>query len=294
MFDPVNDMLVFAAVARAGSITRAGKALRLPKSTVSRRMASLEERLGTRLLLKSTRRLVLTQAGEAFLERCLRLADEVDDVLAFASGLDDQPRGMLRVTMPPDFGDLVLVDAIASFTARYPEIQLVLDESQRYVDLIAERFDLALRAGVLPDSSLVARRLMTLESGIFASPSYLARWPAPRTPGELASHNFVILEGRTRFDRLRLHSGQRRVEAVLEGTLTVSTSRMQLRLGLAGAGAIVYPGRYCEDAVREGRLVRLLPEWSTEPAPIWLVTPSGRLLPRKTVLFIEHVLTAVK
>nr|WP_246357603.1 LysR family transcriptional regulator [Pyxidicoccus fallax] len=287
-------MLVFAAVARAGSLTRAGKALGLPKSTVSRRMAALEARLGSKLLLKSTRRLVLTEAGEAFLERCQRLADEVDDALAFASDLADQPQGTLRVTMPPGMGEPRLIGAITDFMARYPRISLLLDESQRYVDLATERFDLALRAGTLPDSaSLVARRLMTTTSSLFASPAYLARHPKPRTPAELAGHGFIVLEGRTRFDRIRLRSGPRRMEVELESRLTATTSLMQLALGLAGAGLIVFPNPYCQEEVRSGRLVRLLPEWSTEPAPLWIVTPSRRLLPRKTVLFIEHLLAAM-
>ena len=286
-------MLIFAAVARAGSLTRAGRGLDLPKSTVSRRLAALEERLGSRLLVRTTRKLVLTEAGEAFLERCQRLADDVDDALAFASELADAPRGTLRVTMVPDLGPLLLSDAIASFVARYPRIAIELDESARYVDLASERFDLALRAGKLADSSLVARRLLNLTSGLFASPDYLARHPPPHTPAELAEHAFVILAGRTRFDHFVLLAGGRGTSVSLRTAVIATTSGMQRALALAGVGPIVYPERLCVEDVARGRLVRLLPELRTEPTPLWLVTPSRRLLPRKTSLFIEHLMAQV-
>ncbi|HWO23871.1 MAG TPA: LysR family transcriptional regulator [Kofleriaceae bacterium] len=297
MFNEINDMLVFAAVGDTGSITRAGKLLGLPKSTVSRRLGALEERLGSQLLLRSARRLVLTEAGQVLLERCQRLAHEAEDALAFASELTDQPIGTLRVTMPPDFGRLFLAHAIASFTAQYPRISLVLDESQRYVDLATERFDVAIRAGELPDSSLVARPLLAMPRGIFASPAYLARTSTPRVPADLADHQFVILEGRTRFDRFELRNEQRneqrRAEVIVSGAITVTSGSMQQELACAGVGAIVYTEHFCADAVRAGRLVRLLPDWTSAPAPLSIVTPSRRLLPRKTVLFVEHLLATV-
>jgi DNA-binding transcriptional LysR family regulator len=293
VFQQVNDMLVFAAVARAGSLTGGGKSLGLPKSTVSRRLAALEDRLGSQLVVRTARRLLLTDAGTAFLERCQRLADDVDDALAFAADLADEPHGTLRVTMPPGFGDSVLAAAIASFAARHPRVALHLDESQRYVDLAAERFDLAVRAGVLPDSSLVARLLFTHTSGLFASPAYLARRPAPATPADLDDHRFLILEGRGRFDRVRLHSGERQVDVDLAGTITATSTGMQLALCLAGVGAMIHSGRTCDEHLRAGRLVRLLPAWHAAPAPVWIVTPSRRLLPRKTTLFIEHLVAAL-
>ncbi len=290
MFNEVADMLVFAAVGRSGSITRAGKSLGLPKSTVSRRLAALEERLGNQLLVRSARTLILTDAGRVLLERCEHLADEVNDTLAFASELTDQPTGTLRITMPPDLGTVLLAGALASFTARYPRISLFLDESQRYVNIAAERFDIALRSGELADSSLVARRLVTIRQGLFASPAYLARMPVPQTPAELVNHRFILLEGRVRFDSFELRSEQRRAQVALTGAVTATSSGLQLALAYQGVGAIVYTQRFCEEAVRAGRLVHLLPGWSTAPTPIWIVTPSRRLLPRKTVLFIEHLM----
>jgi len=290
MFTDVTDMLLFAAVARAGSLTRAGQSLGLPKSTISRRMAALEERVGSRLLHKTTRRLVLTEAGTGFLEHCQRLAEEADNALRYAGDIADRPRGKLRVTMPPDLNDPRLHAAITDFCQRYPEVAVELDESSRFVDLATEQYDLALRAGVLSDSELTARRLTDLSWGIYASPSYLSQQPAPRTPADLAKHQFVILQGRTRIERLELRHAQRQASVTLNSQITATTSGMLLRLALAGAGPIWYPQAQALEGVQSGRLVQLLPEWTAEPSRLWIVTPSRRLLARKTVLFIDCLL----
>ena len=292
VFTEITDMLVFAAVARAGSLTRAGQALGLPKSTVSRRIASLEERVGSRLMHKTTRRLVLTDAGEAFLEHCQKLADEADEALSFAGELSSEPRGVLRVTMPPDLSDRRLHDAIKSFIERYPSITLELDESQRYVDLTAERVDVALRAGVLEDSGLVARRLCELKGGPYASPSYLKKHGTPKVPKDLADHPFIVLRGRVRFDHFELSSGEERAQVELPSRVTATTGGMQQNLAIAGAGLAMLPESFAGDAVQARQLVRLLPKWTLSFAPLWIVTPSRRLLPRKTVLFIEHLMAS--
>lgn len=292
MLDDLQDMLIFAAVARAGSITRAGETLGLPKSTVSRRLAALEERLGSRLIIKTTRKLTLTESGEAFLERCERLADDVEEARAFASGLAEAPRGTLRVTMPPDLGT-VLGNAFATFAERYPEIEMDLDLSPRFVDLVAERFDCAIRGGVLPDSSLVARRLFEMQSGAFASPSYLARHGSPSAPGDLAQHSFIILHGREARDQVCLEHGRRREQVPLHGRIRVNGLGMQIKLAQVGAGMAVLPEVYVQDDLQAGRLVRVLPEWHLQPNSVWIVTPTRRLLPRKTALFIEHLVAAL-
>lgn len=294
MFSEVTDMLVFAAVARAGSLTRAGHALGLPKSTVSRRIATLEERIGSRLMHKTTRKLVLTDAGEAFLEHCQKLADEADEALSFARDLSSEPRGTLRITMPPDIDDLRLPEAIAEFSDRYPGIAIVVDESQRHVDLNSEHFDLAIRAGALDDSSLVARKLCELPGGVFAAPSYVKRYGKPRTPDDLAKHRFVVLEGSKRLDRLELKRGEETSRVQLPSQLTVTTGGMLIRLGLTGIAAFAFPIAFTTSQVESGKLVQLLPAWSSAPTPLWLVTPSRRLMPRKTTLFIEHLLARFK
>jgi DNA-binding transcriptional LysR family regulator len=286
MLEQVTDLLIFAAVARAGSLTRAGHTLGLPKSTVSRRLAALEERLGHRLVTRSARHLALTEVGEAMLERCERLSEEVDNALAFASDLFDPPRGTLRVTMPPDLG---LWDELASFAERYPTIALVVDESARFVDLVVERFDVALRSGSLPDSSLIARPLPMEREGVFASPAYLERASVPSSPADLEQHEFIILEGRRRFDRFELVRNAEQASVVLQGRVTVSSSAALRQFALRGIGLILTtPSRVAAD-LETSRLMRVLPDWSTQLYPTWIVTPSRRLLPRKTTLFIEHL-----
>jgi DNA-binding transcriptional LysR family regulator len=286
MLEQVTDMLVFVAVARAGSVTRAGRALGLPKSTISRRLAALERHLGHRLLTRSARHLVLTEIGEALLERCQRLSEEAESALTFAGDLFDPPRGTLRVTMPPDLG---LWEDFADFAEKYPSLSLVLDESARFVDIILERFDVALRTGPLADSSLVARPLPMEREGVFASPAYLARHPGPSEPAQLADHDFIVLEGRRRYDQIELERGRDHARVSLRGHVVVSSSAALRHFALRGIGMIVTMPSRIADELEQSRLVRVLPDWSTQLYPTWIVTPSRRLLPRKTTLFIEHL-----
>lgn len=293
MFTELSDLLVFAAVGRAGSFTRAGEALGLPKSTISRRITALEERLGQRLLVRSTRALSLTDAGAALLDRCQNLADEVDEALAFASELADEPAGSLRVTIPPNLG---MWDEFARFSERFPAIDLYVEESTRFVDLTTERFDVAIRVGNLPDSSLIARPLPSGRTGVFASARYLAEHGEPDRPEDLAAHRFVVLQGRRRLDRYELErSGEpERVEVSLSSRLTVTTTGMLRELALRGAGLIIDHVHEVQAELRPEPLVRVLPQWSAEGDKLWLVTPSRSLLPRKTMVFLEHFAQAAE
>ena len=190
-----DDLLVFARVMESGSFSRAAERLQLPKSTVSRRIAALEERLGEKLLQRSTRRLTLTDFGQGVLEHARVLAGEVDDALALALHRQQRPTGRLRVSMPGDFAHQALKAMLCRFVGDYPEVQLELDLSPRRVDLIAEGFDIAVRMGQLPpDSHLAARRLAMFSSGLYASPDYLARHGEPQLPeGLLSMHGLMIL-----------------------------------------------------------------------------------------------------
>src|SRR5574337_1963632 len=174
---PANDLIVFAHVVAAGSFTRAADLTGLPKATLSRRLAELETALGERLLQRSTRRLALTDFGAQMLDHARRLQDESEAALALAQQRQAVPQGTLRVSLPPEFQELSLVQVVAEFSRRYPGVRLELDLSARRVDLVAERFDLAVRAATqLPDdATLVARRVVTLDSGLYASGDYLRR-----------------------------------------------------------------------------------------------------------------------
>src|SRR3546814_649666 len=185
-----NDLIVFAHIVDAGSFSRASAHTGLPKSTLSRRMTALESLLGQRLLTRSTRRLAITEFGETILKHARRLLDETEAAAALAQHQQITPQGTLRVSLPPEFHELELVPFLTRFSKEYPALRLELDLSSRRVDLIAERFDVAVRiANRLPDdNTLVARQLATLHNGLYASPSYLAARGVPTDPADLSSH----------------------------------------------------------------------------------------------------------
>ena len=206
-----NDLLIFARVADEGSFSRAAERLGLPKSTVSRRISLLEERLGERLMVRTTRRLRLTELGERLLEHARRVATEVEDVAVLVEHRKDAPVGRLRVAMPSDLAILLLADALAAFVAMHPAVSLELDLSARRVDLLGENVDLAVRIGTPPDDALLAaRRVGVFPIGLYAAPSYLGERGDPGTPDDLARHDALRLLGRDGEPaRWRLLQGER-------------------------------------------------------------------------------------
>jgi DNA-binding transcriptional LysR family regulator len=192
-----NDLILFAQVMEAGSFSRAAERMDLPKSTVSRRITQLETALGERLLMRTTRRLTITDFGERILDHARRLLEETEAASALAQHRQATPRGVLRASLLPDFVELDLTSLCLQYAARYPEVRLELDLSPRRVDLLVERYDLAVRAASrLPDdNTLVARKLHEMRLGLYASPAYLARYGEPETPEDLKKHVCLSLIG---------------------------------------------------------------------------------------------------
>lgn len=286
-----DDYILFATIAEQQSMVRAAEHLSIPKATVSRRLNQLEAALGQRLLIRTTRRLTLTEFGSEFLEHCRRIAEEVANARDFARSRDAQPRGHLRVSMPGDYARHHFSRAIATFIQNHPEIQLDLDLSSRRVDLIGERYDLAIRMGELEsDATLVARKIDEQQFGLYASPIYLALHAAPLQPGDLLFHAAVRMPGpRGSPAPWHLTYGNTVWEAIPPGRLTVNTPDMIQQLLLDGAGIGALPCAFAADDVRSGHLLRILPEWSLPAVPAWAVMPTRRHLPTKTRAFLEHL-----
>ncbi|MDD3884348.1 MAG: LysR substrate-binding domain-containing protein [Gallionella sp.] len=286
-----DDLLLFTTVAEQGSLVRAAEQLGMPKATVSRRLGHLEAQLKQRLLLRTTRRLTLTDFGASFLEHCQRVGEEVSLALDFAHSQQAQPHGHLRISMPGDYARQHFSRAIATFIETYPDITLDLDLSSRRVDLIGERFDLAIRMGALEnDSQLVARKIDEQKISLYASPIYLALHAAPRHPDELQQHMAVrLLSARGLSSPWRLSNGADLWEGIPPGRLAASSPDMIQQLLLDGAGIGALPCRFAEEDVRKGCLLPILPEWSLPAVPAWAVTPMRRYLPSKTRLFLAHL-----
>ncbi len=291
-----NDLILFAQVMETGSFSRAAERTGLPKSTLSRRITTLETKLGERLLTRSTRRLAITEFGERILEHARRLLEETEAASAMALHRQGVPRGVLRVSMPPDFVELDLTPFLLQFAASYPEVRLELDLSPRRVDLLAERFDLAVRvASRLPDdSTLVARKLCELANGLYASPAYLARYGIPEKPQDLLEHIGLRLIGGNG-DALpwRLSRGAEQWEGMPDGPLAANSPRLQRDLARHGMGIVGIDDRFAQNWVEQGLLERVLPEWALPAVTIWCVTPGRRLLPARTTAFIDMLRIAL-
>lgn len=290
MESDADDLLLFARVMEAGSFSRAAERVHWPKSTVSRRIAALETRLGEKLLLRSTRKLSLTDFGAGVLEHARAVAAEVDGALALALHRQQKPSGRLRVSMPADFAQHVAAGMLAEFTIRHPEVSLELDLTPRRVDLIGEGFDLAIRMGQLDeDSQLAARRLATTHWGLYAAPAYLARVGEPLLPQALDSMHGLMLLGRDGEAlpwRLSREGAEPYVCRPAERTLANAPSLLAA-LAEAGVGIAGVDRLMVREALHLGRLQRLLPDWQLPGSTCWAVFPERRLMPLRTRVFLE-------
>ncbi|MFG6465080.1 LysR family transcriptional regulator [Roseateles sp. BYS87W] len=290
MESDADDLLLFARVMDAGSFSRAAERVRWPKSTVSRRIAALEARLGEKLLHRSTRRLALTDFGAGVLEHARAVAAEVDGALALALHRQSRPSGRLRVSMPADFAQSVAATMLSRFAQQYPEVQLELDLTPRRVDVVGDGFDLAIRMGELdPDSQLAARRLATTHWGLYAAPDYLARMGEPLLPEALASLHGLLLLGRNGEPvPWRLSQADEAPVVLRPSQRTVANSpNLLAQMALAGVGIAGLDRLMVADALATGRLQRVLPQWHLPGDTAWAVFPERRLMPLRTRVFLE-------
>ncbi len=286
--DPYS-LVLFARVADGGSFSRAAERVGLPKSTVSRRIAALERALGERLLLRTTRKLTLTEFGQHLLVHARQVADEIDAASSLALHRQAQPSGRLAVSLPTDPFGIDLAHFVADFLLRYPAITLDLDLSSRRVDLIGENFDLAIRMGALPDdATLVARRMFACPWSLFAAPSYLALRGVPRSPDDLARHDGVAIRKRTGDAQpWQLAQPDHRWEGLPQLRASANSPELLVQFALEGIGIAPAPDWLAAAHVERGALKRVLPDWRLPEAIGWAVTPGRRLMPAKTRVFLE-------
>lgn len=285
----LNDVAVFVRVVDGGSFTRAAEQLGLPKSAVSRRVARLEEALGARLLQRSTRRLHLTEAGTRYHQHATQALATLGDAATEIGELQDEPRGSVRLTAPPDLAFDYLTEPLAKFAKQYPKVAVELVLTVRRVDLVAEGVDFALRAGTLRDSSLIARRIVVTPLVPMAAQSYVARRGLPRQPEELARHDCILFRpenGRNRWTLIGPH-GERTVSVT--GPLAADDMRFVRELTLTGIGIGLIPMSTLAKPSQKKRLVRVLPEWCGPGGSLYLVYPAARHVPQRVMLLREHL-----
>lgn len=283
----LNEIAAFTSVVRAGSFTAAAQELGMPKSTVSRKVSDLEARLNARLLQRTTRKLSLTDAGRTYFDYAVRIVNEIEAAESAVGSLQDKPRGLLRVSVGPNFQ--WLTDIIAHFMKRNPEVQLEVLSTGRNVDLVEERFDVAIRAGALADSSLVARKLGSVTWFLVATPAYLRKKRRPRAPDDLKHHDCILFGAGSAAAHLRLENGGETREVAVSARLLVSDFDIVYAAALAGLGIAPLPAFRCVDDLREHRLERVLRGWAPPPVPVHIVYPTARHLSAKVKSFVEYV-----
>jgi len=284
----LSEIGVFVKVVQVGSFSQAARDLGLPKSTVSRKVAQLEERLGARLLQRTTRKVALTEVGAMYHERCARILPELEDAERAVLELQDVPRGLLRIAAPLRFG--MLGPVVAEFLSIYPDVRVDVVCSDRIVDLIEEGFDLAIRAGTLADGSLIARRLMdSIPHFVVAAPSYVERRGEPDEPSELSRHDCLLFSGNRERGTWRFKRGAKQVDVQIAGRATINDFELIRQAALAGHGIARVPAPVACADLRAGRLVRVLEEWHTTEVPLSIVYPSTRHLSPKVRAFIDLV-----
>jgi len=290
MLDHLAGVSVFARVVEANSFTAAASALGLSKAAVSKQVARLEDRLGVRLLNRSTRRLGLTEAGQDFYARARRILDELDEAEQAASSRQLNPRGLLRVSVPVTYGVHFVAPILPGFMRRYPEVQVELVMNDRFVDLIDEGFDLAIRVAALPDSSLIARRLQRARNLLYAAPSYLERFGAPATPADLVRHECLLYTYLSSGDEWRFTAPDGKPFGVkVSGPLRANNGDVLRLAALEGLGIAYAPDFFVNADVAAGRLVPLLTEWRAPEAAVHAVYPPGRPLGAKVRVFIDYL-----
>ena len=280
------DLRAFARIADLGSVSGAARALRMPKSSVSRSLVRLEEAVGAVLVERSTRHLRMTDAGLLLQRHARRILDDVGEAENAVGGLVGLPRGDLRVSAPFTFAAGPLADMLPQFLARYPEVRVMLTIDNRVIDLLAEEYDVAIRIGPLVDSELIARRLTTLALLPYASPAYLDGHPAIKAPSDLAKHRIIGHRSAKEVWPFRAKSGAKR-EVEIEAQTVVPEPDVARTMLLAGAGIGILPEFRAVDAIASGTLIRVLPNYDHRSVEVHALYPSHRSLSAKVRVFID-------
>lgn len=281
VLDELRAMAVFATVVRCGSFAAGARALGLTRAVVSHHVRALETRIGVPLAQRSTRSFSLTPAGEAFRVHCERLLDEANDGMRGMALLRAEPSGQVRITCSHHFGSKRILPALLAFRRRYPSIRLHVAMSDANVDLVQQGMELAVRAGPLGDSDLVARHLVSEPTMLCAAPSYLRRRPAPASAADLAQHRWVLYPPSQR--SMKLGETGQEAEVAVDGDIVTDSAAARLAFVLAGEGIARLPAYDAATPLATGELVQVLPQLQTAPLEIFVVHgrrigPSARLL----------------
>ncbi|MGO8916713.1 MAG: LysR family transcriptional regulator [Stellaceae bacterium] len=288
--DRLTSLEVFVKVVESQSFAAAAREVGLSPAMVSKHIQALEERLGARLLNRTTRRLSLTEVGRGYFERARQLLTELEEADRAASDLQAAPRGLLKMNAPFSFGIRHVGPAVAAYLAAYPEVSIDISLNDRYVDILAEGVDLALRIGRLADSSLIARRLAPIRLVVCAAPAYLERHGTPRTPQDLAAHNCLLYTYASTVDEWRfIGPGGEDAVVRVSGHLLANNGDIIVAAALDGLGIALAPTFMAGEHVQAAKLVTLLPGYAAPEGALYAVYPPGRHLSPKLRSFVDFL-----
>ena len=287
--DVLNAMKTYAAVVTTGSFTRAAERLDISKALASKYVRQLEEHLGVRLLNRTTRRMSVTEVGEAYYKRCKQVLDDIEELESATSDQQAAPRGTLLISAPATFGEFYLARAVARYQEEYPEVSVEMALSDRFVNIVDEGFDLAVRIGTLQDSSLIARRIAPSRVVVCASPGYLARKGVPHHPRELESHCCVVDTNLRSLDKWMFDEGGDVFAVKVKGRFRVNNAIAVREALLAGQGIGYVPTYAIGDELKNGKLEIILESFEGSGSGIYAVYPHNRHLASKVRTFVDFL-----
>lgn len=285
--DTLTCMKTFRAVVQEGGFSAAGRKLGYSKVLVSKYVGQLEERLNTRLLQRTTRKVSLTTAGKAYFERCVQLLDDFDDLEESIHEKSKAVKGLLRISAPVSFAELCLMPVIAAFAQTHPQVTIEITLSDRFLDLVDDNIDIAIRIAHLPDSSLIAKRLAQVEVIACATPAYLNRHGLVQHPHELQHHKLIQDTNITNSQRWIFGHGRQELTVEVDGQLKVNSARAARELALSDFGIALCPSFVVQQDINAGSLTPILSSFRPEPLGIYAVYTHKRHLSPRVRLFIE-------
>ncbi|MEO6920778.1 MAG: LysR family transcriptional regulator [Collimonas sp.] len=283
----LNDIAIFVKVAQFESFSRAAHALGMPVSTVSRRVSELEQQLGVTLLQRTTRKLTLTAQGVDYFHQCNEPLNILADAERVLKQTQENPEGTLKITVPVVLREQAFMDFISAFLKSYPRIKIDLFISNEFINLVEQNVDVAIRFGDLEDSTLIAKKLGAGVRYLVATPEYLEGRAIPAKPDDLKAHQCVLLNGKNGEAKWDLASGRKRISVEVAGSVSSRDFNSVSFFTHRGHGIGLLPLNYCEELLKNGKLVRILPQWSSVQIPVHVLYPTRKFLPARLLVFLE-------
>jgi LysR family transcriptional regulator, transcriptional activator for dmlA len=288
--NPNSELAFFCLLVKQGSLAATAREMNLTPPAVTKRLAQLEERLGVRLLNRTTRRISLTNEGEVYFANAQRILGDIEEMESLVSGSRAVPKGLLRVNAPLGFGRSYIGPAISAFTKRYPDVEVQLQLTDRPVSLPDEAIDVAIRFGEIPDSRLIAKKIAANRRLLCASPLYLKSHGRPESPADLARHDCIVLrQNESAYGMWRLNRGKQGETVKVRGKLSTNDGEVALNWALDGHGILMRAEWDVAKYLRSGRLEQLLPDYETPAADIYAVYLERLNLSAKVSFFVDHL-----